>query len=71
MSAACRGLESARFFSPTGERGMARMERERAAGEICRGCAVREQCARFAAESGERHGVWGGVSRERATARQR
>ncbi|WP_370369193.1 WhiB family transcriptional regulator [Catenulispora sp. GP43] len=71
QSAACRGLESARFFSPTGERGTARMERERAAGEICQGCVVREQCARFAAESGERHGVWGGVSRERATARKR
>ncbi|NUR59262.1 MAG: WhiB family transcriptional regulator [Catenulispora sp.] len=71
LSAACRGLESARFFSPTGERGQARVLRERAAREICGGCAVREECARFAAESGEQHGVWGGVSRERATRRQR
>lgn len=64
-SAACRGLDSAKFFSPTGERGQARMEREAAAREICRGCVVREECARFAAESGEQHGVWGGVARDR------
>jgi WhiB family transcriptional regulator, redox-sensing transcriptional regulator len=72
LSAACRGLESARFFSPSGERGRARVERERSAREICGGCVVREECARFAAESGEQHGVWGGVTgRERATQRQR
>ena len=68
-SAACRGLESARFFSPSGERGNARAERERSARELCAGCVVREECARFAVESGEQHGVWGGVSRERATRR--
>lgn len=65
MSAACRGLDSAQFFSPTGERGSARVERETAARAICRGCLVREECARFAAESGEQHGVWGGVARDR------
>ncbi|MFL6112391.1 MAG: WhiB family transcriptional regulator [Catenulispora sp.] len=72
LSAACRGLESARFFSPSGERGRARAERERSARAICGGCVVREECARFAAESGERHGVWGGLTdRERQARRQR
>lgn len=70
-SAACRGLESERFFFPTGVRGTARVEIERAAAEICRCCAVREECARFAAESGEQHGIWGGVDRGRQIRPQR
>ncbi|WP_344661124.1 WhiB family transcriptional regulator [Catenulispora subtropica] len=71
-SAACRGLASDRFFSPQGERGAARAERERSAREICEGCVVRDECARFAVESGEQHGVWGGVTgREREAQRQR
>jgi WhiB family redox-sensing transcriptional regulator len=29
---------------------------------ICRGCGVWAQCAPYALERGERHGVWGGMA---------
>jgi WhiB family redox-sensing transcriptional regulator len=61
-SAACRGQDSLVFFSPTGERGPARARRERRAKQICAGCAVRDECAAFAAALGERHGTWGGLT---------
>lgn len=61
-SAACRSADSARFFSPTGERGFARSERERLARELCDVCPVREECARFALAIGEEHGIWGGTT---------
>ncbi|GAA2025302.1 hypothetical protein GCM10009839_24170 [Catenulispora yoronensis] len=61
-AAACRGLPSAAFFSPTGERGEARERREQAAKRICAGCPVREECAAFAVALGERHGTWGGLT---------
>ncbi|MEV5667165.1 WhiB family transcriptional regulator [Streptomyces flaveolus] len=42
--AACRGMDSAVFFPPAGERAMARRRREDAARAICRSCesAVRK-----------------------------
>lgn len=65
-AAACRGGDSARFFSPTGERGEARRRREQLARAICAECPVREECARFALSIGEEHGIWGGTTdRER------
>jgi WhiB family transcriptional regulator, redox-sensing transcriptional regulator len=65
-SAACRDMNSARFYSPTGERGEARRRREDHAREICDGCPVRTDCARFALANGEEHGFWGGMTdRER------
>jgi WhiB family redox-sensing transcriptional regulator len=65
-SAACRTVDSTRFFSPPGERGGARRERERLARQICDRCVVREECARFALSIGEEFGTWGGVTdRER------
>ncbi|MFF0225864.1 WhiB family transcriptional regulator [Streptomyces sp. NPDC004629] len=64
--AACRGMNSATFFSPTGERGKERDEREERARRICRSCEVIEPCAAMALDSKQRHGVWGGMSaRER------
>jgi len=71
-SAACGNLDSALFFSPPGERGNARRERERLARQICDTCPVWEECARFALAIGEEHGIWGGTTdRERiATLRQ-
>ena len=61
-SAACRTADSAQFFSPSGERGPARRERERLARQFCDACPVREECARFAMALGEEHGIWGGVT---------
>ena len=60
--ARCRGLDAALFFSPEGERGRARRERERAAKEVCAGCKVREACAAYAIANREPFGVWGGLS---------
>ncbi|MEU5080771.1 MULTISPECIES: WhiB family transcriptional regulator [Streptomyces] len=58
--AACRGMDSSVFFSPTGERRRARRQREEAARAICRGCPVIGPCARFAQASQQHYGVWGG-----------
>ncbi|MCQ4205936.1 WhiB family transcriptional regulator [Streptomyces longispororuber] len=62
--AACRGMNSATFFSPTGERGRARRVREERARRICAGCEVRTVCAATALRHGETYGVWGGLSRD-------
>ncbi|ACU76310.1 transcription factor WhiB [Catenulispora acidiphila DSM 44928] len=70
-SAACRSADSARFFSPTGERGFARSERERLARELCDVCPVREECARFALAIGEEHGIWGGTTSQERIAQLR
>ncbi|MER5931865.1 WhiB family transcriptional regulator [Streptomyces sp. NPDC002054] len=62
--AACRGLGSRRFFHPAGERGEARIARDRAAKRICAGCPVRAECLRHALSVGETYGVWGGLTEE-------
>ncbi|MFF0050840.1 WhiB family transcriptional regulator [Streptomyces sp. NPDC005498] len=60
--AACRGMNSSMFFSPTGERGRERYEREERARAICHGCEVVEECTSMALDYEERYGVWGGMS---------
>lgn len=70
-SAACRATDSSRFFSPTGERGEARRERERRARALCDACPVREECARFALTIGEEHGIWGGTTSQERIAELR
>lgn len=67
-NAACRGLDSDVFFSPPGERGRARRDREATARAICENCAVQPDCAQFARTGGETFGFWGGLSeRDRST----
>jgi WhiB family redox-sensing transcriptional regulator len=34
----------------------------REARRVCRGCGVRKECLEFALRTGQRFGVWGGVS---------
>jgi len=58
----CRGLDSAMFFHPDGERGPSRARRERAAKAVCNTCPVRAQCAAHALTVHEPYGVWGGLS---------
>ena len=43
----------------------------REAKEVCRGCAVREDCLEYALANGEKFGIWGGLSeRERRRLRR-
>ncbi|MFG2884589.1 WhiB family transcriptional regulator [Streptomyces sp. NPDC048297] len=60
--AACRGMDSSLFFSPTGERGRARRRREDAARAVCQKCPVASACALFAEASRQPYGVWGGYT---------
>ncbi len=60
--ARCRGLDPSLFFSPEGERGRARRERERAAKVLCAACVVQQACASHAVANREPFGVWGGLS---------
>ncbi|WP_405930864.1 WhiB family transcriptional regulator [Streptomyces sp. NBC_00827] len=58
--AACRGMASAVFFSPPGERGHRRHRREQRAVEVCRACPVLDRCAAFAQSTRQPYGIWGG-----------
>ncbi|WP_083864711.1 WhiB family transcriptional regulator [Nocardia brevicatena] len=60
----CRGVESAVFFHPDGERGRARADRVRRAKEICGTCPVLAQCRSYALSVSEPYGVWGGMSED-------
>ena len=62
MRGACRGMDSALFFHPEGERGSARSGREAQAKQICASCPVLEQCRAHALAVHEPYGVWGGLS---------
>lgn len=62
LQSACRGMDSAFFFHPEGERGLARAGREARAKQVCRECPVLDQCRRHALAAHEPYGVWGGLS---------
>jgi WhiB family redox-sensing transcriptional regulator len=60
----CMGVDPDLFFP---ERGASTRE----AKEVCRGCVVREDCLEYALGSGEKFGIWGGMSeRERRRLRR-
>ncbi|WP_225447222.1 WhiB family transcriptional regulator [Streptacidiphilus sp. PB12-B1b] len=67
--AACRGMASAVFFSPPGERGSARRSREQRAQRVCGTCPVLDQCAAFAQGTDQPFGVWGGLTERQRHAR--
>ena len=59
--AACKGMGAELFFPLVGDHKQAQ-----AAKRICATCPVREDCLEDALESGQSHGVWGGLTvRER------
>jgi WhiB family redox-sensing transcriptional regulator len=60
--AACRSADAGLFFPPDDDRGPVRAAREAAAKAVCRRCPVLEDCARHALATGERFGVWGGMT---------
>ncbi|MFE5707609.1 WhiB family transcriptional regulator [Rhodococcus koreensis] len=71
--ASCRGTDTEVFFSPDGERGRGRAQREHTAKQICLNCPVLTEC-RAHALTAESHGIWGGMSeseRARHTRRTR
>ena len=59
--AACRGMDTARFFHPPAERGAPWRRREEAAKRVCAGCPVQTRCLEYALRIEEPYGVWGGV----------
>lgn len=59
QSAACLGVETELFFPNRGES-------VAEAKAVCAACAARIACADYALKSGQRHGIWGGLTeRER------
>lgn len=68
--AACRQEDPDLFF-PVGTTGPALGQIEQAKA-ICRGCPVIEDCLRFALDTGQDYGIWGGLTEnERRTLRRR
>lgn len=67
--AACRDLDPEMFF-PLGSTGPAAREVERAKA-VCRGCSVSAQCLRWALDTGQDFGVWGGLSEDERRALKR
>jgi WhiB family redox-sensing transcriptional regulator len=58
--AACRNEDPDLFF-PIGTSGPALLQTEQAKA-VCRRCLVRERCLRWALDTGQCMGVWGGTS---------
>ena len=56
--AACRHTDANLFF-PTGNTGSA-VDQIEAAKAVCRSCPVQDACLRFAFETNQEAGVWGG-----------
>ncbi len=67
--AACRDEDPELFF-PIGNTGPALLQIEEARA-VCRRCTVREECLQWALESGQDHGVWGGLSEDERRALKR
>jgi WhiB family redox-sensing transcriptional regulator len=60
--AACRDADPELFF-PIGNTGPALVQIEQAKA-ICRNCPVMDECLRWALDSGQEAGVWGGTSED-------
>ncbi|MEV4432935.1 WhiB family transcriptional regulator [Streptomyces sp. NPDC049555] len=60
--AKCRHEDPDLFF-PIGRSGPALAQAEDAK-SVCRTCPVQEQCLRWAMETGQEYGVWGGTSED-------
>ena len=70
VSAACAGLDPELFF-PIGSTGPAILQIEQAK-QVCCGCGVLDECRRWALNTRQDAGVWGGLSEEeRRALRQR
>lgn len=64
LAAACRGMDSSRFFHPPQERNAARLERIAQAKAVCRSCPAIAECLTHALKVREPYGIWGGASED-------
>lgn len=63
--------EDPELFFPVGNAGPALLQIEEAKA-VCRRCPVMDHCLQWALETGQEHGVWGGLSEdERRSMRRR
>jgi WhiB family redox-sensing transcriptional regulator len=67
--AACREADPELFF-PIGNSGPALLQIEEAK-QVCRRCSVLDECLRWAIDSGQDAGVWGGLSEDERRAVKR
>src|ERR1700733_10673207 len=67
--AACREVDPELFF-PIGNSGPALLQIEEAK-QVCRRCTAIEDCLRWAIDSGQDAGVWGGMSEDERRALKR
>src|ERR1700678_2789093 len=67
--AACREVDPELFF-PIGNSGPALLQIDEAK-QVCRRCTVMEECLRWAIDSGQDAGVWGGLSEDERRALKR
>jgi len=56
--AACKGMDPSIFFP---ERGAS----TEPARKVCAKCPVRTECAQYAIDNADRHGIWGGLSEKK------
>lgn len=63
----CRGMDSAVFFHPDFERGVARATRDATAKALCSRCPVQAECREHALTVREPYGIWGGLSADDRT----
>jgi WhiB family redox-sensing transcriptional regulator len=67
--AACREVDPELFF-PIGNSGPALLQIDEAK-QVCRRCSVMDECLRWAIDSGQDAGVWGGMSEDERRAVKR
>lgn len=57
LRAACRGMDTSIFYPEKD-----RKANDAHAKRICQACPVKDQCLKYALETGEKHGTWGGMT---------
>jgi WhiB family redox-sensing transcriptional regulator len=68
--AACNDADPELFF-PIGNTSKRALEQTEEAKRICQGCQVSSQCLRWALETGQDHGIWGGLTEDERAALKR
>jgi WhiB family transcriptional regulator, redox-sensing transcriptional regulator len=66
---ACQSVDPDLFF-PLSSAGRS-LEQVAEAKAVCARCLVRRQCLAFAMRSGQRHGIWGGLTEEERSRKTR